>query len=139
MSDGSEEAVPVEVEEEITDLNGAIRRVLKDSLSVDGVIRGLHEVAKHIDAEKAKICFLATSCNEPAYMKLVKGLCLEKNVHLVEVEDNKLLGEWAGLCKVDADGNPKKVVGASSVCITEYGKEEGQAYDFLMNYLSKSS
>ena len=75
---------------------------------MDGVIRGLHEVAKHIDAEKAKICFLATSCNEPAYQKLVKGLCLEKNVPLVEVQDNKLLGEWAGVCKVDADGNPKK-------------------------------
>merc|ERR1719386_515585 len=139
MSDAEEEvAAPVEVEEDVTDLNGAVKRVLRNALVVDGVVRGLHEVAKHLDAGKAQVCFLAESCNEPAYKKLVQGLCLEKNVHLIDVPDNKSLGEWAGLCKIDKDGLPKKVVGASCVAITDFG-EEGQAYDYMMNYLGKSS
>eukprot|EP00418_Pyrodinium_bahamense_P076676 CAMPEP_0179061290 /NCGR_PEP_ID=MMETSP0796-20121207/26317_1 /TAXON_ID=73915 /ORGANISM="Pyrodinium bahamense, Strain pbaha01" /LENGTH=141 /DNA_ID=CAMNT_0020758123 /DNA_START=80 /DNA_END=505 /DNA_ORIENTATION=- len=129
-------AAPAE-EEEVTDLMGAVKRVLKNALVVDGAVRGLHEVAKHIDAGKAQVVFLAESCNEPAYKKLVQGLCTEKDVPLVDVPDNKSLGEWAGLCKIDKDGLPRKVVGASCVAVTDFG-EEGQAYDYMMNYLKKS-
>merc|ERR1712003_208161 len=133
MAEEDEGEVPVaaEEEEECTDLNSAIKRVLKKALVVDGVIRGLHEVAKHIDAGKAQVVFLAESCNEPTYKKLVQGLSLEKNVPLIDVSDNKTLGEWAGLCKIDSDGNAKKVVGASCVCITDFG-DEGQAYEYMM-------
>merc|ERR1719189_35657 len=130
-------AAPVEAEA-VTDLNGAVKGVLKHALMVDGVIRGLHEGAKHIDASKAQVVFLAESCNEPTYKKLVQGLCLEKNVPLIDVPDNKMLGEWAGLCKIDKDGLPRKVVGASCVAVTDFG-EEGQAYDYMMNYLGKSA
>eukprot|EP00929_Paragymnodinium_shiwhaense_P111568 TRINITY_DN797_c0_g1_i2.p1 TRINITY_DN797_c0_g1~~TRINITY_DN797_c0_g1_i2.p1 ORF type:complete len:141 (+),score=55.38 TRINITY_DN797_c0_g1_i2:71-493(+) len=140
MSDAGDDertAAPVEVEEEVSDLQSASRVVLKKALVVDGVIRGLHEAAKMIEAGKAQVAFLAESCNEAAYKKLVQGLCLEKNVPLVDVADNKTLGEWAGLCKIDSDGQPKKVVGASCVVITDFG-EEGQAYEYLMNYLGKS-
>mmetsp|Transcript_87447 Transcript_87447/g.245465 ORF Transcript_87447/g.245465 Transcript_87447/m.245465 type:complete len:140 (+) Transcript_87447:97-516(+) len=139
MSDAGEDERPavVEVEEECTDLNTAVKRVLRNALVVDGVIRGLHEVAKHIDAGKAQVVFLAESCNEPTYKKLVQGLSLEKNVPLIDVPDNKSLGEWAGLCKIDNDGNAKKVVGASCVCVVDFG-EEGQAYEYMMNYLGKS-
>ena len=129
-----EVAAPVEVEEEVTDLSGAIRGVLKRALVVDGCIRGLHEVAKAIDAGKAQVVFLAESCNEPSYKKLVQGLALEKTVPLVDVADNKELGQWAGLCKLDKDGEPRKVRGASCVCVTDFG-EEGQAYDYLMKHI----
>merc|ERR1712182_167170 len=125
--DALEEPTPAaEVEEECTDLMTAVKRVCKNALAVDGLIRGLHEAAKHIDAGKAQVCFLAESCNEPTYKKLVKGLCLEKNVPLIDVPDNKSLGEWCGLCKIDSDGQAKKVVGASCVVVTDFG-EEGQA------------
>mmetsp|Transcript_82076 Transcript_82076/g.228780 ORF Transcript_82076/g.228780 Transcript_82076/m.228780 type:complete len:140 (+) Transcript_82076:77-496(+) len=136
MSEVGEDERPavVEVEEDCTDLETSVKRVLRNALQVDGVIRGLHEVAKHIDAGKAQVVFLAESCNEPTYKKLVQGLCLEKNVPLIDVSDNKQLGEWAGLCKIDNDGNAKKVVGASCVCVTDFG-EEGQAYDYMMSYL----
>ena len=137
MSDTEEAAPVVEVEEEITDLTTAVKRLLKNAMVNDGVIRGLHEVAKYLDAGKAQICFLAESCNEPTYKKLVQGLCLEKNVPLIDVPDNKSLGEWAGLCKIDKDGLPRKVVGASCVAVTDFG-EEGQAYEYMMNYLGKS-
>jgi len=140
MSDADETEVPavVEEEEECNDLPTAIRRVLKNAMIVDGCIRGLHEVAKYIDAGKAQVVFLAESCNEPTYKKLVQGLCLEKNVPLIDVSDNKQLGEWAGLCKIDKDGLPRKVVGASCVCVTDFG-EEGEAYNYMMKYLGKDA
>eukprot|EP00434_Breviolum_minutum_P032121 symbB.v1.2.028408.t1/scaffold3009.1/size65478/7 len=119
-------AIEPEKEEEVTDLNGAVRGVLKRALQVDGVIRGLHEVAKHVEACKAQVVFLAESCNEATYKKLIQGLCLEKNVPVVDVPDNKSLGEWAGLCKIDKDGLPRKVVGTSCVAVIDFG-EEGEA------------
>merc|ERR1712078_140185 len=79
---------------------------------------------------------LAENCSEPAYKKLVQALCAEHAVPLVEVSDNKELGQWAGLCKVDKDGNPRKVVGASCVCITDYG-EESAGLTFLQAHLGK--
>mmetsp|Transcript_63097 Transcript_63097/g.112144 ORF Transcript_63097/g.112144 Transcript_63097/m.112144 type:complete len:140 (-) Transcript_63097:70-489(-) len=139
MADEDEEvAAPAEEpEEEVTDLMGAVKGVLKRSLQVDGVIRGLHEVAKNIEASKAQVVMLAESCNEATYKKLVQGLCLEKNVPVIDVPDNKSLGEWAGLCKIDKDGLPRKVVGASCVCVVDFG-EEGEAYNFMMNHLGKA-
>merc|ERR1712224_798664 len=68
------------------------------------------------------------------YKKLVQALCAEHAVPLVEVSYNKELGQWAGLCKVDKDGNPRKVVGASCVCITDYG-EESAGLTFLQAHL----
>merc|ERR1719291_1661339 len=135
--DEEEVEAPVqEPEEEVTDLMGAVKGVLRNALVVDGAIRGLHEVAKQVDAGKAQVVMLAESCNEPTYKKLVQGLCLEKNVPLIDVPDNKQLGEWAGLCKIDNDGLPRKVVGASCVAVTDF-REEGQAYDYMMKYLGK--
>jgi len=124
MSDGPSEAASVgQVEEEVTDLGSAVRRVCKNALAVDGLSRGLHEVAKVIEAGKAKFVFLAESCNEPAYKKLVQALCAEQSVPLFEVPDNKKLGEWAGLCKIDSEGQPKKVVGASCVAVFDEGAD----------------
>mmetsp|Transcript_28430 Transcript_28430/g.51981 ORF Transcript_28430/g.51981 Transcript_28430/m.51981 type:complete len:140 (+) Transcript_28430:61-480(+) len=132
--DETEAAPAAEEEEEVTDLPSAVRGVLKKALMVDGAIRGLHEVAKHIDASKAQLVFLAEDCSEPTYKKLVQGLCLEKDVPLIDVPEQKALGEWAGLCKIDKDGLPRKVVKASCVTVTDFG-EEGEAYNYLMNYL----
>ncbi len=56
---------------------------------------------------------------------------------LIDVPDNKSLGEWAGLCKIDKDGLPRRVVGASCVAVTDFG-EEGEAYNYMMNHLGKA-
>lgn len=34
-----------------------------------------------------------------------------------QVDNNKKLGEWAGLCKIDKDGKARKIVGCSCVVI----------------------
>eukprot|EP00397_Hematodinium_sp_SG-2012_P069780 GEMP01122450.1.p1 GENE.GEMP01122450.1~~GEMP01122450.1.p1 ORF type:complete len:137 (+),score=37.61 GEMP01122450.1:64-474(+) len=122
MSDVEETPAVVEVEE-VVDLESAVRRTLKHALAVDGLSRGLHEAAKAIEAGNAKCVFLSESCDEPTYKKLVQGLCLERSLHMVNVPDTKKLGEWAGLCKIDSDGLPRKVVGASCVVVTDFGEE----------------
>lgn len=34
------------------------------------------------------------------------------------MSDPKVLGTWAGLCKIDREGKPRKVVGCSCVVVT---------------------
>lgn len=60
---------------------------------------------------------LANNCDEPMYVKLVEALCAEHNINLLKVDDNKKLGEWAGLCKIDKEGKARKVVGCSCVAV----------------------
>jgi small subunit ribosomal protein S12e len=115
------------------DLNTAIQEVLKTSLIHDGLARGLHECAKALDKRQAHLCVLANNCDEPMYVKLVEALCAEHGINLIKVEDNKKLGEWAGLCKIDKDGKARKVVGCSCVVVKDYGKES-QAWDVLNEY-----
>lgn len=45
------------------------------------------------------MCVLNEACEEEAYKKLVKALCGEHSIPLIQVGDGKLLGEWAGLCE----------------------------------------
>ena len=53
-------------------------------------------MAKHIEAGKVQIVFLATSCNENTYKKLIQSLCLEKSISVVDVPDNKdLVDDWS--------------------------------------------
>lgn len=58
---------------------------------------------------EAQLCILADDCNQPDYKKLIEALCAEHNVNLISVAENKQLGEWAGLCKLDAEGTARKV------------------------------
>lgn len=105
------------------DVETALQKVLKNALVCDGVRRGLHEVAKALDSGNGKLCVLSQSCNEPAYTKLIEALCAEHGVDLMKVSDGKQLGEWVGLAKVDKEGTARKVVGASSVVVTDFGEE----------------
>ena len=135
MSDNEMEIVVPEVEEVVADLSTAIRKVLKISRSKDGLVRGIHEVVKALETQKAKVVFLASSVNDANYKKLVEALAKEKQVPVVEVADNKTLGEWAGLCKIDQDGAARKVVGASCVAVTDFGGDS-LALTFLKSQVS---
>ena len=51
----------------------------------------------------------------------------------IKVADAKLLGTWAGLCKIDREGNPRKVVGCSCVVVKDYGVES-EGLHVLLDY-----
>eukprot|EP00052_Salpingoeca_macrocollata_P000431 m.20221 g.20221 ORF g.20221 m.20221 type:complete len:155 (+) comp10514_c0_seq1:81-545(+) len=115
------------------DVMTALQKVLRNSLYHDGLARGLHEAAKALDKRQAHLCVLASNCDEPAYGKLVEALCAAHNINLIKVDDNKKLGEWVGLCKIDKEGNPRKVVGCSCVVVKDYGPES-EALEVLMEH-----
>ena len=116
----------------------AIKKVLSKSLANQGLCRGLRECCKALDRGEAHLCVLAQNCDNPQYVKLVEALCQEHNINLIKVPDNKDLGEWAGLCKYDAEGQARKVVGASCVVVRDFG-ENSDALKWLLNYFKESN
>ena len=120
MSDVEEvQQVPVA---ELT-IEDALKVVLRTSLVHDGLARGLRESAKALTRGEGQLVVLVESVTEEAISKLVQGLATENNVPLTKVADAKQLGEWAGLGKIDRDGNARKVVGASVVVVKNWGAE----------------
>ncbi|KAK9852124.1 hypothetical protein WJX84_001599 [Apatococcus fuscideae] len=143
MSDGEEtpqETVAVEAPApgEPLDLNGALQMVLKKALAHDGLSRGLHETVRAIEKGQAQLCIIASDCDNPDCGKLTQALCSEHGVSLLSVPESKQLGQWAGLCKIDPEGEPRKVVGCSSVVITDYG-EETEGLSVLQDHLKNKS
>jgi len=119
------------------DIMKALQEVMKKSLVHDGLVRGLNECVKALDRNLAELCVLASDCDEPAYTRLIEALCAEHEVALVRVPDKKQLGEWAGLCKIDEEGNATKVVGSTCVVVKEFG-ESSPGYEFLLEYLKEN-
>jgi small subunit ribosomal protein S12e len=111
----------------------ALKGVLKLALIHDGLARGLREASKALDRRQAHMCVLNEACEEEAYKKLVIALCSEHKIPLIKVPDGKMLGEWAGLCVLDREGNARKVVNCSCVVVRDWG-EESQERNVLLNY-----
>lgn len=57
-----------------------------------------------------------TSCDHTSSM-CVCGIRISVMAFFFQVDDNKKLGEWVGLCKIDREGKPRKVVGCSCVVV----------------------
>merc|ERR1739848_847099 len=95
-----------------------------------------HECCKALDKSEGKLCVLSQGCNEPAYTKLIEALCAEHGVDLMKVSDGKQLGEWAGLAKVDKEGNARKVVGCSCCVVKDFG-EQSEALSVLQESIKK--
>lgn len=119
------------------DVPSALRHVLRESLYVEGLARGIDESARALDKKKAKMCVLAKDCEDGNYVKLVEALCKEHECPLVKVDDKKALGEMAGLCKIDKDGKARKVVQCSCVVVQNFGKDT-PARDYLITQLKKT-
>ena len=94
----------------VIDINTALQEVLKTALIHDGLAPGTGEAVKALDKHQAHLRVLASNRDEPMYVKLVEALCAEHQINLIKVDDNKKLGEQVGLCKIDREGKPRKVV-----------------------------
>ncbi|WVN90344.1 uncharacterized protein L203_105580 [Cryptococcus depauperatus CBS 7841] len=87
----------------------ALQQVIKIALVHDGLARGLRECAKALDKKEAHLCVLVETVTEAEYLKLIEALCTEHGIQLIKVSDAKVLGQWAGLAKIDREGKPRKV------------------------------
>ncbi|KIM38740.1 hypothetical protein M413DRAFT_241362 [Hebeloma cylindrosporum] len=142
MSDAGDEIPVAAAEVEVTteapvkgklSVEEALQQVLKNALVHDGLARGLRECAKALDKRQAHLCVLVETCTEAEYIKLIEALCAEHKINLIKVGDAKILGTWAGLCKIDREGNARKVVGCSCVVVKEYGVES-EGLHVLLDY-----
>ena len=115
----------------------ALQEVLKKALINDGLVRGIRESVKALDRREAQLCVLVETVTEKEYLKLIEALCAEHNINLIKVSDAKKLGEWAGLCKIDREGNARKVVGASVVVVKDFG-EDSEAMNVLLQHFASS-
>ncbi|EEB08128.1 40S ribosomal protein S12 [Schizosaccharomyces japonicus yFS275] len=133
-----DEVVAVEEETVATtneiSVEDALKEVLKRALVHDGLARGIREASKALDRRQAHLCVLCESCDQEAYVKLVEALCAESQTPLIKVSDPKTLGEWAGLCVLDRDGNARKVVGCSCVAVTDYGEDSAALQTLLSSF-----
>jgi len=132
-TDATKSEVKVEADAGLTP-ETALKQVLKPSLFYDGLARGLHESVKALDRREAHLCVLSSSCDEPAYIKLVSALCSEHAIPLVKVQDSKRLGEWVGLCKYNTEGKAVKVVDCSCAVIKAWG-EQSEAKQFIIDHI----
>src|SRR5690349_13587601 len=90
------------------DTEEALRIVLRKSQEVNGLVRGLSEVARTLDRRTAHLCILATDCEDASYKRLIEALCAQNNIDIIQVNERAKLAEWAGLVKKDKEGNIKK-------------------------------
>merc|ERR1711920_892131 len=127
MSGEGEDVVvaPASMPESAMDKMTALGQVLKDALCADGLARGLREAAKALDKKAAHFCVLANDFSDcDAYPALIEALCSEHSIPLIQFPDGGAkLGELAGLCKIDAEGNAKSVRKCMCVVVTDWGRE----------------
>jgi len=111
----------------------ALQEVLKKALIHNGLARGVREVVKALDKRQAHLCVIAENCEEEAITKLVEALCNEHQINRIKVPDAMKLGEMVGLCKIDKEGQARKVRRCSCAVVKDYG-ETSTAVDVLLNH-----
>ncbi|EAN96753.1 putative 40S ribosomal protein S12 [Trypanosoma cruzi] len=129
-----EPTVTQQFDVEPENLRDAIRIVVRKSLEVNGLVRGLSEVARALDRRTAHMCLLAADCEDEEYKKLIKALASQANIDFVEVESREELAEWAGLQKQKSDGSVKTFK-CSCVAIRDFG-ERTRALNMLLGQLA---
>ena len=124
------------------DFYTALREVLKSAFIHDGLSRGHHQTINALNKRQTVFgplfCILAENCKNAPYKNLVEALCCKNRIPILTVPDNVLLGEYAILTKLDADGKKRKVVRCSSLVVSDWGKE-GPAHDFLREHFKQQT
>ncbi|CCW61890.1 unnamed protein product [Phytomonas sp. EM1] len=122
------------IDDEPSSLEDAIRIVIQKSLEVNGLVRGLTEVARALDRNVAHLCILAEDCDDEEYKKLITALAKRGSIDLINVGEREKLAEWAGLVRKNAAGEITKTMKCSSVVIYDFG-EKTRALDYLLSKL----
>jgi ribosomal protein L7Ae-like RNA K-turn-binding protein len=133
------QAEPVQEPQVVLDKITSIQTVLTIALHHGGVVKGIAEVCKALEAQKAKVVFIAEDCDNEQYKDTLKALAAQFSVPVVEV------GTWIELkdfCKLGLQSKtireiaeqkgkePKIKPKCSSCAIIDWG-EDSEAKKFL--------
>mgnify|MGYP003619382710 FL=1 len=115
-----------------------LQKVLVSAHHEQKLAKGLREVVKALestfrDGKKAALCVLAPDVKEDAIKQVVTSLCKQNGVPLIKVESAQTLGQWIGLCKIDAQGNPRKVKNCSSVVVKELVNQDEASLKLILD------
>ncbi|CAF2108993.1 unnamed protein product [Brassica oleracea var. botrytis] len=100
------------------DLLTALELTLRKARAHGGVVRGLHESAKLIEKRVAQLCTV-TSQITSSLLRL-SALITTSTCLLFQVPRPSANGL---LCKIDSEGNARKVVGCSCLVVKDYGED----------------
>ena len=141
-----EEAVQGEaVQEPPLNRDTAIQKALKIALTRGSVVKGLSEVLKALEAQKAKVIFLADDCDNDQYKSTLNALAKQFKVPVLGVESWEKLKDFCRLGLLSStirDIAQKKSKEAkikprcSSCAILDWG-EESDAKEFLEKEFKK--
>lgn len=114
---------------ELTDLENALSKVCKAAFCEDNLARGINESCRAIEtvfenSSRAALCLLAEDCDDGKYKALITALCKTHQVPLQTIDEKKKLAVYAGLCRFDKEGQPKKIRKCSVLVIKRWPKGE---------------
>lgn len=85
-----------------------IQSIVNQQVSMRQAVLGLRSVSKLIAQGLAELVILASDVNEAQYKALVEALARENKTALINVDSKEILGTWAGLSKIDEEGEVVK-------------------------------
>ena len=113
----------------------AVRIVVTKASEHRGVKRGLSETVRALDKKTAHLCVIAEDCDEPRYVRLIKALCHQNAIPIIEGVDRETIGKWAGLSRYNKENNLKKIIKCSSIAVVDFG-ERTRALDYLQEKIA---
>jgi len=114
-----------------------IQPLVSTSMAQRTGVCGFRQVTRQVAQGNAQCVILAEDTSEGELKKIVEAICKENKVPCINVSSKELLGQWAGLAKIDDEGEVVKARPCSSVCINRIPNTP--AGEKLKAYISASS
>ena len=109
----------------------ALKKAVQQALHQGFLSKGLHEVCKAVEGQKAKVVVLADNCDNKDIVNLVKALCKEQKVPILAIPEAQTLAEWIGI-----QHNLKKPRKCSVLAIREFPDDiSEEEVKFIMSQL----
>jgi len=85
-----------------------IQNIVGQQVAHRQAVLGLRSSVKLIAQGQAELVILASDVNEAQYKALVEAISRENKTALINVDSKEILGTWAGLSKIDEEGEVVK-------------------------------
>ena len=120
----------------------ATQLVIQRALNVNGVLKGVSETIKALEAGKVQLIFLAEDCDSQQYKETLTALANEHKVKIIDVASWEELKDY---CKLGINSEKIRQIAedkgkeakikprCSCASIVDFGDEHKEAKEFLFN------